>query len=102
VFGSQELAAGIQRLIDNGEIINPDENILVDPSTFGKINPETSRAYNLGFRITPFQQLSVNVGLYRNDINDLIDTKPIARKTNSNFVYSYYNLNRVFTQGVDV
>lgn len=102
VFGSQELATGIQRLIDNGEIINPDENILVDPSTFGAINPETSRAYNLGFKIIPLQQLSVNVGLYRNDISDLIDTKPIARKTNSNFVYSYYNLNRVFTQGVDV
>lgn len=102
VFGSQELQAGIQRLIDNGEIINPDENILVDPSTFGEINPETSKAYNLGFKIIPLKQLSVNIGLYRNDIKDLIDTKPVARKTNSNFVYSYYNLSRVFTQGVDV
>lgn len=102
VFGSQQLEVGIKRLIENGEIINPEENILVDPSTFGHINPETSKAYNLGFKITPLKRLSVNVGLYRNDIKDLIDTKPIARKTNSNFVYSYYNLSRVFTQGVDV
>jgi len=102
VFGTQEVTAGVQRLIDNGEIVNPEENILVDPSSFGEINPETSKAYNLGVKMKPTEKLSFNAGLFRNDIRDLIDTKAVAQKTNGYFVYSYYNLASVFTQGVEV
>ncbi|HEY3404628.1 MAG TPA: TonB-dependent receptor [Ohtaekwangia sp.] len=98
VFGTQEVAAGIQRLEDRGEI----KAIRVDPASFGEINPEKSIAYNLGIRLKPVDKLTMNVGLFRNDIKDLIDTQIVAEKNDGNFVYSYYNIGRAFTEGIEL
>lgn len=97
VLGSNELAAGITRLQSEGQI----DEILVDPSSFGEIKAETSRAYNIGLKLQPFKRSFVNINVFRNDVKDLIDTKPVARKVNQQYVYSYYNIAKVFTQGVE-
>ena len=97
VLGSNELAAGITRLQSEGQI----DEILVDPSSFGEIKAETSRAYNIGLKLQPFKRSFVNINIFRNDVKDLIDTKPVARKVNQQYVYSYYNIAKVFTQGVE-
>lgn len=97
VFGSQVLMAGIQQLEAQGQI----DAILVDPSTFGEIKAETSTAYNVGVKLQPGQRVSVNVNFFRNDIKDLIDSKAVARKTNGQQVFSYYNIAEVFTQGAE-
>jgi outer membrane receptor for ferrienterochelin and colicins len=97
VLGSNELATGIARLQSDGQI----DEILVDPSSFGEIKAETSRAYNIGLKLQPFKRSFVNINVFRNDVKDLIDTKPVARKLNEQYVYSYYNLAKVFTQGVE-
>ncbi|MEO7988637.1 MAG: TonB-dependent receptor [Chryseolinea sp.] len=98
VFGSNVLVDGIQQLEDQGQI----DAILVDPSTFGAINAETSSAYNFGLKLQPSQKSSINVNFFHNDITDLIDTKAVARKTNGQQVFSYYNVASVYTQGVEV
>ena len=98
VLGANELSTEIQRLQDGGQI----EELLLDPSTFGDINAETSRAVNLGVKAKPSKMISVNLNFFRNDVKDLIDTKPVARKVNQQYVYSYYNIAKVFTQGVEV
>jgi outer membrane receptor for ferrienterochelin and colicins len=46
-------------------------------------------------------QIKWNVNLFRNDIKDLIDTRVIAQKTNGQNVFSYYNVNRVYTHGME-
>ncbi|ARK12889.1 TonB-dependent receptor [Fibrella sp. ES10-3-2-2] len=102
VFGMQEVAAGITRLQQQGQIAD----ILLDPSRFGSIKAESSVALNLG-AVADFQKkhdlpLRLSVNLFRNDIRDLIETQVVARKTNGQNVFSYTNLSRVFTQGAEL
>lgn len=97
VFGSKILEEGIVMLREAGQI----QAILADPSAFGEIKAESSRAYNLGFKLSPVKSATVNVNFFRNDVSDLIDTKAVALKTNGQQVFSYYNLAEVFTQGVE-
>ena len=102
VFGTQELAAGIARLQQQGQIAE----VLLDPAQFGSIRAERSVAYNLGVQIKPATVLKnstgLNVNVFRNDISNLIETQVVARKSNGQNVFSYTNLNRVFTQGIEV
>lgn len=97
VFGSQEVQVGISRLQSEGQI----SELLMDPSQFGAIRAESSIAYNLGLRLKPTSKASVNINLFRNDIRDLIQTQAVARKTNGQLVFSYFNLEQVFTQGIE-
>ncbi len=102
VFGTQEVAAGIARLQQRGQIAE----VLIDPARFGAIRAESSVAFNLGLSAN-FQQtydlpLQLSVNLFRNDVRDLIETQVVAQKTNGQNVFSYTNLNRVFTQGAEV
>ena len=97
VLGTNVAAAAIKKLQDNGEI----QTILIDPSTIGAIKAERSLAYNFGFRYQPVKQVNINVNFFRNNISDLIDFNTIAIKTNMSNVFSYFNRNRVFTQGVE-
>ncbi|SDD37098.1 outer membrane receptor for ferrienterochelin and colicins [Mucilaginibacter pineti] len=97
VFGYEEANAGIQRLQQEGQI----ESVLIDPSTLKRLNAESSTAFNFGFRYKPTEKLYWTANLFRNNISNLIETAPIAIKTNGQSVFSYFNLNKVFTQGVE-
>lgn len=97
VFGSQEVEAGVKRLQDEGQI----SEVLMDPSSFGDLKAESSIAYNLGFLLKPVSKVSSTINLFRNNISDLIQTQAVARKTNGQSVFSYFNLEEVFTQGVE-
>lgn len=98
VFGTNVAADGIRRLQEEGQI----QTILIDPSTIGAIKAERSLAYNAGFKIAPVEQVNIQVNFFRNNISDLIDFNTIAVKTNQGAIYSYFNRNKVFTQGVEV
>jgi outer membrane receptor for ferrienterochelin and colicins len=97
VFGTQDLEAGIARLQAQGQI----QELLADPASFKAIKAESSVAYNIGAKVKATDQLSFTVNAFRNDVKDLIDTKVVAIKTNGQFVYSYYNIARVFTEGTE-
>lgn len=98
VFGAQELAASLARLEASGQILD----LLADPATFGALRPESSRAVNLGLQYSPTEAAKISLNLFRNDVRDLIETQPVARKINGQSVFSYINLNRVFTQGAEL
>jgi len=98
VFGSQTVADGIRNLEAQGQI----DAILVDAGSFGSIDAESSRAFNLGLKLKPTSGVNVDLNLFRNDIQDLIDTKPVALKKNGQQVFSYYNIASVFTQGLEL
>ena len=96
VFGSEELASELELLQQAGQI----ESILVNQNELGKLNPESSNSFDAIVEYKPSPKVSVSVNGFRNDINDLIETKAVAQKFNGQYVYSYLNLNRVYTQGV--
>ncbi len=98
VFGSNEVQNEVERLQKTGQIAG----ILTDLAQFGTIRPESSVAFNVG---TKFQNKAKNmrwsVNIFRNNVKDLIETQAVAAKTNGQNVFSYLNLNQVFTQGIE-
>jgi outer membrane receptor for ferrienterochelin and colicins len=98
VLGYNAVAVRLPELQAAGNIIN----VTVPLDSFDDpLRPERSLALNLGMDIKFSSQIKWNVNLFRNDIKDLIDTRVIAQKTNGQNVFSYYNVNRVYTQGME-
>jgi len=97
VLGNTEVQAGMLRLQQQGVI----QSVLIDPAGIQPLRPEISTGINVGavYEFTP--RLRMNLNLFRNDIKDLITTGTIAQKTNNMFVYSYFNVNRAYTQGLE-
>lgn len=98
VLGTNVAADAIRRLQDEGQI----QQILIDPSTIGGIKAERSMAYNFGLKLCPVEKLQLQVNFFRNNISDMIDFNTVAVKTNQGAIYSYFNRNKVFTQGVEL
>lgn len=98
VLGYNAVATAIPQLQSQGQIAN----LIVPISEFNKeLKPENSISINLGvdYKLTPNLRFSLN--LFRNAINDLIDTRIIANKTNGQNVFSYFNIDEVYTQGFE-
>ncbi|MFA6087845.1 TonB-dependent receptor plug domain-containing protein [Mucilaginibacter sp.] len=97
VFGYEEAYNEVLKLEAQGQI----QSILIDPATLQKLNAESSTAYNFGYRYRPIANLMWTVNVFRNNIRDLIDSQPIAIKTNGQSVFSYFNIHDVYTQGAE-
>ncbi len=99
VIGYNEVITRLPELQNNGEIINA----LVPLSQFeGALRPENSLSFNLGTQLKVIPNVNIEVNLFRNNIKDLIDTQIIARKTNGQNVFSYKNISKVYTQGLEL
>jgi outer membrane receptor for ferrienterochelin and colicins len=97
VFGTEELIAGLARLNSEGQIAD----YLMNPAVFGKIKAESSIAYNAGFKFSPVSSLKGNINFFRNNIKNLIETQAVAQKKNGQNVFSYRNISRVYTEGIE-
>lgn len=98
VFGKEVELAGIERLQENDEIAN----LVVNPSDLGEpLDAESSVGYNLGFGYKK-GKLRSDINLFRNDFENLIDTRILASKTNGQNVFGYINRESVYTQGIEV
>ena len=98
VIGFNAVNEVISELYRNNEIVN----IVVPMNEFNdKLKPESSISINLGINYIQSDKLKLEMNLFRNDINDLIDYRVIANKTNGQNVFSYFNLNKVYTQGFE-
>jgi outer membrane receptor for ferrienterochelin and colicins len=97
VLGSRVVQDEFARLQEQGQI----DRIFIDPSTIKEISAESSLAYNLGVDIKPKENIHWQVNLFYNDIQDLIEVAPIARKVNGQNIFSYFNFAEVITQGVE-
>jgi len=97
VFGSVPLNDGIDELEANGQI----KQRLFDVSQLESLKAENSIAYNVGGSITLNSWLTAQVNLYYNDVQDLIETQPVAQKTNGAFVYGYFNIAKIYTRGIE-
>ena len=98
VLGYNAVTTLIPELEANGDIAS----LLVPLSVFeGNLKPERSIGYNFGIDLGIDPKLKINLNLFRNEISNLIDTRIIARKTNGQNVFSYYNVNEIYTQGLE-
>lgn len=97
VFGAGTVEQGLDRLQRDGQIAR----ILVPRAGWGDIRAESSWAWNLGADIDLNDVVRVRVNGFRNDVRDMIETAPVAQKTNGSLVFSYFNLDQVVTQGLE-
>ena len=97
VFGSTRLADGFQTLVDQGQIAQT----FLDPAGLDPIRAESSVAFNGGVS-ADLGRLSVEADGYLNLVRDLIETQPIALRTNGQSVFGYFNLDRIYTRGLDL
>lgn len=97
VLGTEIVKERLQVLESQGLVAS----YYYNPDLIGKLQAEHSRSFNLGAQITPVNKLAVDVNLFRNDIDNIIETQIVAVTTSNQNIYSYRNLNRVFTQGLE-
>ena len=100
LLGARELGHGLQMLQKAGQI-NPDININPYLDEY-ELSPEKSIGINAGLDYTINEHAVFKVNLFRNDISNLIESYNLPfNKTNNQSIYSYMNLNRVFTEGIE-
>ena len=101
LLGANELNNGLIQLKQQGQI---DASVDLSPYlTDHSLLPERSVGTNLGFRWNYSNDTKINFDVFRNDISHLIDRYNLPfTKTNNQSIYSYVNVNRVFTQGATV
>ncbi len=102
ILGYNVVTTRIPEMLADGQI-DSENDIVVPLSNFeGSLKPENSVGFNMGFSYNPISEVKVELNLFRNDIQDLIDTQFIAPKTNGSGVYSYYNVNKAYTKGLEI
>jgi outer membrane receptor for ferrienterochelin and colicins len=97
VFGSSTVRNHVQELQERGQI----SEILTPLDQLKEIRAEQSWAYNAGVDLYPTNQLELRINLFHNDVSDLIESAPIATKNNGQSIYSYFNLEDVYTRGIE-
>lgn len=96
VLGYNVAEARLDELEYQGQLLSRVDGIsFSDP-----LKPESSVNFNLG----SFYQkgkLKIDVNAFYNAISNLIDTRVVAQKTNGQNVFSYFNVNEIFTYGIE-
>jgi outer membrane receptor for ferrienterochelin and colicins len=100
ILGANSLAHGLQMLQKAGQI-DPDINI--DPYMHPyQLSPEKSIGINAGFDYIINSHAGFKVNFFRNDISNLIESYNLPfNKTNNQPIFSYMNLDKVFTEGTE-
>lgn len=97
VFGANLAAKGIETLKKQGLVAQ----VLLQPETLGNLQAENSWAVNTGFRWKPITSAALSINGYRNQIDNLIETAPIAKLITGQNAFSYFNVRSVITQGIE-
>jgi outer membrane receptor for ferrienterochelin and colicins len=98
VYGANEItAAALQEQKQQGLI----SDILPRAWDLALLKPEISKGFNAGARYDVNEHLNFTLGLFRNDIENLIQVDVIAFRNNAAPVYSYFNVKKAYTQGVE-
>ncbi|MCX7908446.1 MAG: TonB-dependent receptor [Ignavibacteria bacterium] len=97
VFGRTYVLDGLKKLQSEGQIAT----LLISPDTLPFLQPEKSLSFDFGGNFV-FKELFVKINVFRNNVSNLIDFLPVALKTNGQRLHTYQNLNRIFTQGIEL
>ncbi len=97
VFGALEAQHTIQ-VMENAGVISQYED---DYYKLQTLKPEYSNGFNAGFTIYPLKKIQWQLNIFRNDIKDLIEARLVATRVDNTQIFSYVNIQRVFTQGIE-
>jgi len=99
VYGANEITTTqLQQQLEQGSIIS----ITPFGNQLQLLKPEYSKGLNIGGSYQFSKSLFGKVNFFRNDISNLITTEVIAYKSNNAPIYSYFNVNSVFTEGTEL
>lgn len=77
------------------------KDVLVNLNDIKDLKPEQSISLNLGMMWELFDGLDFKLNLFRNNISEMIETLPVANKESGAQVFTYFNLNSAYTQGLE-
>ena len=98
VLGSARMIEGLDQLEREGQL----DQVFLDPRELESIGAEHSVAVNVGISASIGENVTLAADAFHNRVRDLIESRPIARKTNGQFVYGYFNLARMYTRGLEL
>ena len=98
VFGVLEAQNQLERLDKMGQI----QSYEADFYKLTALKPEFSTGINLGIKIIPSLKSFIDINIFRNDIENLIDSRLIAYYTNGAQIFSYLNVKDAYTKGFEV
>jgi outer membrane receptor for ferrienterochelin and colicins len=97
VIGANVFNDAVSQLKEAGLI----QQVWTLPNPITDLQAETSTSYNIGLTVQPIQQLEWNVNVFYNDIRNLINTQQVGIKTNGAQLFSYINIAKAFTKGIE-
>ncbi len=97
VFGTVEAQKIITQLNSIGQIASFENDFY----KLGELKPEFSTGINIGGSFKPNDKLQFTFNFFRNNIENLIDSRLVAYRTGGSQIFSYLNLKNAFTQGVE-
>jgi outer membrane receptor for ferrienterochelin and colicins len=98
VYGTSTLLQGLEQLQATGQLAE----LFIAPDELVDIEAEQSLALNLGFDWSLSDAITLRFNSFRNHVNNLIETQRIALKTNNQSVFSYVNIQQMYSQGMDI
>ncbi|MBK8243577.1 MAG: TonB-dependent receptor [Saprospiraceae bacterium] len=98
VFGSDIVVNELHQLEKDGRLLA----YLFDTNLIGSIAPEISFAINFGTHHEFNSHLNADINFFRNNLHGLIETRAVALTTDQRTIYSYSNINRAYTQGIEL
>ena len=98
VFGSSVAVEKLKELENIGQL----QNYILPLDKISNLLPEKSWSANAEIEIKPIPgKLTFTANYFRNQMVDLITALPTATKMNGALIYTYFNLNKVYTQGLE-
>jgi outer membrane receptor for ferrienterochelin and colicins len=98
IYGAGEFSVvDLERQMKDGLVAG----ILPEAYLIKTLQPEISTGINAGFTYLPLSKLKVDINVFRNDIDNLINYIPVGVNNNGSSIFSYVNINRAFTQGIE-
>jgi len=97
VLGTEVAGPRLAELEAQGQI----QSYLYDPALIGELKAESSLALNMGAHVDLAHALSMDINLFHNSIDNLIETQAVAITTSGQSIYSYRNIIRAYTQGLE-
>ncbi len=74
---------------------------LFDPALIGKLRAESSVAVNIGGKAVILPKLNLDYNLFRNEVDNLIESQPLAINTSGQRISSFRNIQRALMQGIE-
>jgi outer membrane receptor for ferrienterochelin and colicins len=97
VVGANVFSDGVKQLQAAGLI----QQVWPTASHIKALQAETSTSYNAGFTVKPVPIAEWTVNAFYNTIRNLINTQQVGIKTNGSQLFSYVNVDRAFTRGIE-